>query len=179
VTNPRKTVLLISGSLRSGSVNSAVVQTAAAVAPALIDCVAYQGFEDLFHFNPDVEQSNLPESVIHLREQLAQADAVLFCTPEYAGSLPGSFKNLLDWCVGAGLYEKPVGYINASAMGGAQGAHQTLRTVLGYVNATLIENACVSVPVRRDIIDSNGMITDDATRAAIAKTMANLVGLER
>ncbi|WP_306796085.1 NAD(P)H-dependent oxidoreductase [Nocardia sp. XZ_19_369] len=26
--------------------------------------------------------------------------SVLFCTPEYAGTLPGSLKNLLDWTVG-------------------------------------------------------------------------------
>ena len=73
----------------------------------------------------------------------------MFSTPEYAGSLPGSFKNMLDWLVGEGLYDKPVGWINASAHHGAQGAHQTLRTVLGYMNADIVDGACVEVPVRQ------------------------------
>jgi len=47
--------------------------------------------------------------VVKLRRQIAASDAVLFCTPEYAGALPGRFKNLLDWTVGGGeIYGKPV-----------------------------------------------------------------------
>lgn len=47
----------------------------------------------------------------------AAADAVLFCTPEYAGALPGSFKNLLDWTVGGGeTYGKPAAWINRRSM---------------------------------------------------------------
>jgi NAD(P)H-dependent FMN reductase len=40
--------------------------------------------------------------VADLRRQIEAADAVVFCTSEYAGALPGSFKNLLDWTVGGG-----------------------------------------------------------------------------
>ncbi len=43
-----------------------------------------------------------PETVTTLRRQIADADARLFCPPEYAGTLPGSLKNLLDWAVGGG-----------------------------------------------------------------------------
>ena len=58
-----------------------------------------------------------------LRRQLADADAVLFCTPEYAGTLPGSLKNLLDWTVGGGeLYGKPVAWINVANPGRGDGA---------------------------------------------------------
>jgi hypothetical protein len=50
--------------------------------------------------------------VARLREEITAADAVLFCTPEYAGTLPGSFKNLLDWTVGGGqLDNKPTAWI--------------------------------------------------------------------
>ena len=52
-----------------------------------------------------------------LRQEIAAADAVLFCTPEYAGTLPGSFKNLLDWTVGGGeIYGKPAVWINPAAV---------------------------------------------------------------
>src|SRR5262245_17988979 len=102
-------LLLICGSLRSGSSNAAALETEAALAPEGVEVTQYNGLGELPHFNPDVEQAALPAQVAALRLQLAAADAVLFSTPEYAGSLPGSFKNLLDWCVGEGLYRKPVG----------------------------------------------------------------------
>jgi hypothetical protein len=77
----------------------------------------------------------VPPSAAELRRQLRDADGVLICTPEYAGALPGSFKNLLDWTVGGGeTYGKPVAWINASMR--ADGAHESLRAVLGYTGWT-------------------------------------------
>jgi NAD(P)H-dependent FMN reductase len=73
--------------------------------------------------------------VAELRHEIGAADAVLICTPEYAGALPGSFKNLLDWTVGGGEADrKPVGWINASGVAAPTGggdAHASLRKVLG------------------------------------------------
>ena len=69
-----------------------------------------------------------------LRRQIEAADAVLFCTPEYAGNLPGSLKNLLDWTVGGGqLYGKPAAWINVAPEGRGQGAADALASVLGSV----------------------------------------------
>jgi NAD(P)H-dependent FMN reductase len=100
----------------------------------------------------------------------------MFCTPEYAGGLPGSFKNLLDWSVGEGLHAKPVGWINASAhAGGAEHAHSALRTVLGYVNADIVEAACTRAQVRRDIIGSDGIVTEPIARAAIRVAVHALI----
>lgn len=67
------------------------------------DPVTVGGILDLAalpHFNPDDDRDPLPAAVRVLRTAIADVDAVLFCTPEYAGTLPGSFKNLLDWTVG-------------------------------------------------------------------------------
>ena len=169
-------IVLISGSTREGSVNSAVLRTIQQITASLIRAELYSGMSSLPHFNPDVEQHALPESVRELRQMLHEAGAVLFCTPEYAGSLPGSFKNLLDWCVGEGLYDMPVGYINTSAHGGAKGAHDTLRTVLSYVNADVIEGACRDIPVRRDAIDASGYVADPQLRAAFREVALALAG---
>lgn len=170
------TILLINGSLREGSTNGATLRTAIAVAPPGTKVVLYEGLGGLPHFNPDVEQAALPEPVAALRAQLRDADGVLFSTPEYAGGLPGSFKNLLDWCVGEGLHAKPVGWINASAHGGgAEHAHASLRTVLGYVNADVVAGACGRALVRRDIIGSDGTVTDEAARDAIRAAVHALV----
>lgn len=162
------TLLLISGSLRAGSTNGATLRTAMAVAPSGTSTVLYESLGELPHFNPDVEQRALPEPVAALRAQLRAADAVLFSTPEYAGGLPGSFKNLLDWCVGEGLHQKPVGWVNASAhAAGAEHAHAALRTVLGYVNADVVEAACARALVRRDSIGPDGTVHEPSARAAI------------
>jgi hypothetical protein len=110
-------ILLLSGSLREGSTNAAALRTAASVAPAGIETVAYDGMACLPHFNPDDDREGEPiaEAVAEMRAAVHSADALLICTPEYAGALPGSFKNLLEWTVGDGsTYEKRVAWINVS-----------------------------------------------------------------
>src|ERR1700735_5622116 len=93
-------ILLISGSTRSGSGNTAALRTVQAVAPAWIRADMYSGLTSLPAFSPD-EDEYPPGPAAELRERIAAADALLFCTPEYAGTLPGSLKNLLDWTVRA------------------------------------------------------------------------------
>jgi chromate reductase, NAD(P)H dehydrogenase (quinone) len=96
--------------------------------------VLYESLADLPAFSPDDEQAALPAAAADLRQQIAITDAVLFCTPQYAGTLPGSFKNLLDWTVGGmEIYRKPVAWINAAAIGRGHGATASLELVLGYV----------------------------------------------
>ncbi len=146
-------ILLISGSLRVGSTNGALLRTAAAVAPVGIVTVSYEGMRDLPHFNPDDDPVGGPvhRAVADLRARLADANALLICTPEYAGALPGSFKNLLDWTVGGGeTYGMAIGWVNVSgpaAPTGAAGAHDSLRSVLTYTGSDIVEAACVRIPV--------------------------------
>jgi chromate reductase len=167
-------ILLISGSLRAGSTHTAVLETALRVAPPHITATVYAGLAGLPHFNPDEEAQRLPSAAAQLRSLLRESDAVLFSTPEYAGSLPGSFKNLLDWTVGEGLYRKPVGFINTSPHGAAQGAIATLRTVLGYVSADVVEAACQQLPVRRDAVGPDGIIVDPELQRQIAALLTLL-----
>src|ERR1041384_2628482 len=110
-------ILLVCGSLREGSTNSALVRTAAAVAPEGIEPTVYEGLVELPHFNPDddAEGAQVPAPVAALRAQLGEADAVLFSAPEYAGAVPGSFKNLLEWTVGGSeIYRLPAAWINVA-----------------------------------------------------------------
>ncbi|MGH8962289.1 MAG: NADPH-dependent FMN reductase [Jatrophihabitantaceae bacterium] len=170
------TILLISGSTREHSTNSALVRTAAVSAPPGVTAVVYPGIDGLPHFNPDLDVSPLPPAVAGLRAAIAAADAVLFCTPEYAGTLPGSMKNLLDWTVGGTVMTgKAVAWVNAAADGRrGGGAHATLATVLGYVQASIVESACRHVPVAREAVGADGLVHDPVTRAAIADVLATL-----
>ena len=160
-------VLLISGSTRNGSANTAALVTAAALAPERVTPVLYGGLADLPAFNPDHDGDRLPPAVAALRGEIAAAAAVLFCTPEYAGTLPGSLKNLLDWTVGGGeIYGKPAAWINVAVGGRGTGAQEHLAMVLRYVGAVPVAEACVHVPVPRDATGPDGTITDPVIRIA-------------
>lgn len=166
------TVLLISGSTRAGSTSSAVLRTAAALDP---DTVFAPGLAELPAFDPDDDVDPLPVAVGVLRTRLERAAAVLVCTPEYAGALPGAMKNLLDWTVGAtGFRDLPVGWINAASPAAptkAAGAHAELATVLGYVEARVVGDACRRVPLSRAAVGPDGLVADAGARDAIAAAL--------
>lgn len=165
-------VLLISGSTRAASTNSAALRTAAELAPPGLRARIWTGLADLPAFNPDDDGDALPPVVAELRRALGAADAVLFCTPEYAGALPGSFKNLLDWTVGGGeLYGKPVAWINAAPQPRGDQAHESLAIVLGYLSTDVITAASGRIPVTRDTIGDGGVVTDEAVRRRLAEVM--------
>jgi NAD(P)H-dependent FMN reductase len=173
-------VLLVSGSLRVASTNSALLRTVRAVAPASVEAVLYDGLGGLPHFDPDLDIPPLPTAVADLRVGIHEADAVIFCTPEYAGALPGSFKNFLDWMIGddqpGSIYMKPVAWINASASPtGAADAHDSLAKVLAYAHAAVVKEACAAIPVSRQQVDPDGIIHDPAVQSRISAALSALV----
>lgn len=164
-------ILLISGSTRPGSTNTAALRTFAEIAAP--DCTAelFTGLVDIPAFVPGDQPA--PPAVHALRARLAAADAVVFCAPEYAGFIPGSLKNLLEWTVGAAdLHEKPVAWISVAAPGRGEGAITSLRTVLGYVGATEIESACRRMTVLGSMVGTDGTIADATMRQALAESVA-------
>ncbi len=166
-------LLLVSGSTRRGSTNTAALRTVKTVAPDGVVAILYEDVAELPAFNPDEEQDLTYPAVERLRQELARADAVVFSSPEYAGTLPGSFKNLLDWTVGGGeLYGKPVAWINVGPAGRGRGAEDALATVLGYVGAAVIEQACVRLPVPREaVVGTDGTVAGEELRARLAEVV--------
>lgn len=168
-------LLLISGSTRAHSTNAAALAAVADSAPPTATTTIYRGLSALPAFNPDDDHDPLPDEVATLRQLIRSADAVLFCTPEYAGTLPGSFKNLLDWTVGGtAMTDKPAAWINVAAPGRGHGAVSTLETVLGYVGAQLIPTSCITVPVGRDDVDDDGVIRNEEILRALAQIWVEL-----
>jgi chromate reductase, NAD(P)H dehydrogenase (quinone) len=168
-------LLLVGGSLRAASTNSAALRTVHTLVPG---ATLYGGLAGLPAMNPDDDADPPPAPVAALRAAVHEADAILFCTPEYAGALPGSFKNLLDWCIGdadpRSIYRKPVAWLNVSPRG-AEGAHAELRAVLGYAHAAVVAAACADVPVTSAMIGPDGLVADPDAREAIAAAVASLV----
>jgi chromate reductase len=141
-------LLLICGSTRAGSSNAAALRAVHELDLPGLTSDLYESLRDLPAFVPD--EQPVPPSVADLLDRIRAADAVLICTPEYAGSLPGSLKNLLDWTVGGGeLYEKPVAWLDVANPGRGEGARAQLAVVLGYVGARIVHEACVHLDLER------------------------------
>ena len=162
-------LLLVSGSTRSGSTNTATLRTVLELSGEGVDSELWEDLTSMPPFVPGVDPDT-HQAVTSLRERLDAVDAVIICTPEYAGTIPGSLKNALDWLVGTGeLNGKPVSWITVAAPGRGTGAEATLATVLRYVDADVIDAACGRVPVARDLVGPNGTVEDPGIRAALAR----------
>jgi chromate reductase len=167
-------LMLICGSVRAGSTNAAALRCAAESLPPGVTALSYHQLGELPHFNPDLDGDPPPAPVAELRRAIAESAAVLFSTPEYAGALPGSLKNLLDWTIGGGeLSGKPVGWINSSDRGAA-GAYAELATVLRYAGARIVPAGCARIVVSRSEVDSDGAISQPTIRAAITELVQAL-----
>ncbi|NLE79266.1 MAG: NAD(P)H-dependent oxidoreductase [Rhodococcus sp.] len=175
-------LILISGSTRQASTNTAVLRSVQQMAPTGTVLELYTELAALPAFDPDADRDPLPEAVDRLRKAVASADGVLFCTPEYAGALPGSVKNLLDWLVGdVVLTDMPVAWINVSSVAaptGGAGAHGELRTVLGYVQAGIVEEACRRVPMARTDVN-DGVVTSPSLLAEFEQALRALSAAAR
>ncbi len=89
-------LLGISGSLRRGSYNNALLRAATRLMPpeATLEVASIRGVP-LYDY--DIEVQGLPAAVTQLKDAIAAADGVVLVTPEYNNSIPGVFKNAIDW----------------------------------------------------------------------------------
>jgi chromate reductase len=134
--------------------------------------VLYDGLAELPQFNPDHELDPIP-AVLRLREQLARADAVLICTPEYAHGVPGALKNALDWVVGTGeLVDKPVALLNASAR--ATIAQASLTDTLVTMSARLVTEASGIFPLTGRKLDAPGIAADPGLAESLRASLTAL-----
>jgi NAD(P)H-dependent FMN reductase len=133
-------ILGICGSLQSRSGNLALLNVAVASTPPGVEVVLFDGLRELPHFNPDIEASGAPESVMRWRRALAESDAVLIASPEYGFSLPGVLKNGIDWVIGSGELEGKIVAITAAVPAPERGRRglQALRDTLSAVRATIV-----------------------------------------
>jgi chromate reductase, NAD(P)H dehydrogenase (quinone) len=137
-------VLAVSGSLRADSYNTRLLEEAAAAAPSGVEVELLDAalIAELPLYDQDLE-GDAPVSVQRLREAWAEADAILFATPEYNGSVPGGLKNAIDWAsrpkLEAALANRTVAVIGASTgQFGAIWAQNDLRRILGIAGARVV-----------------------------------------
>jgi chromate reductase, NAD(P)H dehydrogenase (quinone) len=144
-------ILAVSGSLRESSFNTSLLRAAIEAAPTGVELELWEGIGELPLYDEDLEGGDAPEPVRRLREDWAAADAILFSTPEYNGSVPGGLKNAIDWAsrprLEAVLRNKPVAVVGASTgQFGALWAQQDLKRILGIAGARVVGT---EIPVSR------------------------------
>jgi NAD(P)H-dependent FMN reductase len=157
-------VVAISGSLRAGSTNAALLHAAARVAPPAMELVFYDGVGDLPHFTPDLDadDDSPPQVVRDFRRLLIDADGIVISTPEYAHGVPGALKNAIDWLVSVGaLVGKPVLLLNAAAAG-CEHAQASLLHTLQVMNWNVLTEASLTAPFLRKKIQAGGVLDDEA-----------------
>lgn len=141
-------ILAVSGSLGRDSANTAVLREAVHhVAPPDELVLHDETIDALPHFSPDHDPHACPPAVERWRSAVAAADALLVATPEYAGGMPGSLKNALDWLVGSGeLYGKPAVVVNATpSVERGQRARESLALTLSMQGAEVRDSFAIAV----------------------------------
>ncbi|MEO0358286.1 MAG: NAD(P)H-dependent oxidoreductase [Pseudomonadota bacterium] len=167
------TLLALSGSLRAGSLNTALVRHAAGVYGGPFD----MGGLDLPLYNGDVEDAGIPAAVQHLSDQISAADAVIISTPEYNKGLSGVLKNALDWVSrtpGKPWAGKPVAIMSATAgRSGGERAQNALRLCLQPFNPRLLNGPEVLVGSAHTAFE-NGTLTNERYAKAVEALMTAL-----
>ena len=167
-------LLGVSGSLRSGSLNTQLLRLAAEELPEDVELELYDELASIPPFDQDLADL-APDEVVRLKDAVAEADAILVATPEFNGSIPGQLKNAFDW-VSRPLGEnpargKPVAVIGASTSSfGGVWAQRDLKKVLGILGARVLD---VELPVAK--ADRRLADPDLELRAELARVADALV----
>jgi chromate reductase len=176
--NQITTLVGISGSLRRGSFNTALLR---AFGEAMPDDARLElrHVRDLPLYDEDRAEPE-PPAVDALRRAIDGADGVVIATPEYNHSIPGVLANAIDWCsrpaFRSPLAGKPVAMLSASLspVGGAR-AQTILRLVLGSTLAEVFPHPELTVGRAAGSFDEKGRLIDEALARRLAKFTASFV----
>ncbi len=166
-------ILAISGSTRTASSNLNLIKAITEIASEIFIINIYKGMSDLPHFNPDLDNENVPTQVTNFRKQLRDADGILICTPEYAIGVPGTLKNAIDWTVSSMEFsQKPVALITASLSG--EKAHKSLLGTLLIIEAKITIDTQLLISFIKTKVNNNFKITDNETLNSVNKLIQSL-----
>ncbi|NUP14801.1 MAG: NAD(P)H-dependent oxidoreductase [Streptomyces sp.] len=145
-------ILALVGSLRAGSHNRQLAEAAVKLAPEGAEVVLFEGLADVPFYNEDIDvEGGVPATAAALREAAQAADAFLFFSPEYNGTIPAVLKNAIDWLsrpYGAGAFGgKPVAVVGtAFGQYGGVWAQDETRKAVGIAGGKVLEDVKLSIP---------------------------------
>jgi chromate reductase len=167
-------VAVLVGSLRKESISLKIAHALEALAPDRLKLGVVE-IRDLLLYNPDLEE-NVPPAWATFRRQVAEADAVLFVTPEYNRSVPSALKNAID--VGSRPYGKsvfagkPAAVVSVSPGAlAAFGANHHLRQSLVFLDMPVLQQPEAYVGNAAALFDESGHLKNESTTAFLRNFM--------
>ncbi|HZW46087.1 MAG TPA: NADPH-dependent FMN reductase [Microvirga sp.] len=176
----------ISGSLRQASYNSALLRSAAGLMPEDAE-LAVETIRGIPLYDGDVEAAEgIPEEVAALKEAIAAADGLLLVTPEYNNSIPGVFKNAIDWLsrppadIPRVFGGKPVALIGASPGGfGTILSQNAWLPVLRTLGAELWSGRRLMVSRAQSVFNQDGTLADQKIEEQLRTYLREFVAFAR
>ena len=178
-------LLGISGSLRRGSYNSALLRAATRLMPpdATLAVASIRGIP-LYDY--DIETQGMPATVTQLKDAIVAADGVLLVTPEYNNSIPGVFKHAIDWLSRPSSDIKRVfGGRPFAVIGASPGAWGTILSqtawlpVLRTLGTQPWFGSRLMVPRAGSVFDETGALKDAAIEEQLRQFLAGYVSFVR
>jgi chromate reductase len=179
-------ILGISGSLRKGSYNTALLRAAVGLMPqgAELEAATLHGIP-LYDGDAEAAQG-IPAAVQALKAKIIEAQGLLLVTPEYNNSIPGVFKNAIDWLsrpssdIAKVFGDRPVGVIGASPGGfGTILAQNAWLAVLRTLGTRPFFGGRLQVSRAGNVFNEAGELTDDAIRSLLRKYLSGFVDFTR
>lgn len=173
-------ILVLVGSLRAGSHNRQIAETAVKIASSGVEVELFDGLGEVPFYNEDIDvEGRVPAPAVRLREEVTRADALLLCTPEYNGTMPAVLKNAIDWVsrpYGAGvIVGKPVAVVGtASGRYGGVWAQDEARKALGIAGGRVLEDVRLAVPGSVTRFADIHPVADDEVVAGLSEVIQRL-----
>lgn len=173
-----KNVLLISGSLREASFNTALLRAFAQELQGKAEVA--RGNIELPLFNQELE-ADFPAAAQMLKDQILAADAIIIATPEYNRGVPGVLKNALDWTsrpYGQNAWAGKRVLVASASVGPIAGAlaYYQLKQTLQYLDTELIGQPEFFLGLAGEKFSESGELTDETTKEYIAKAVEKVLG---
>jgi chromate reductase len=177
------TIIGISGSLRTGSFNSALLRAAKDATPegTILEIASIR---DIPLYDGDVEAATgIPDVVRDLKDRIATSSGLLLVTPEYNNSIPGVFKNAIDWLtrpppdIARVFGNRPVALMGATpGRGGTVLAQTAWLPVLRTLGTRPWFGPRVTVSGANRVFDESGQLLDDQLRSQLRTFMEGFAG---
>ena len=174
-----KTIVGISGSLRGGSFNSLLLRAARELAADDLK-VEIASIREIPLYDGDLEaEHGVPQAVQTLKSQIAGAGGLLLVTPEYNSSIPGVFKNAIDWLsrppadIARVFGDRPVALMGATpGPGGTILAQAAWLQVLRTLGTRPWCGPRLMVSRADTVFDGDGRLKDEALRTRVRDFLA-------